>query len=73
MISQYSLALVLFGGCQTAGGGEVRVMCGYGYGYGRRFLTREEKIKRLEEYKKYLESEAAGVAERIEELRKEAK
>lgn len=51
----------------------MRVMCGYGYGYGRRFLTREEKIKRLEEYKKYLESEAAGVAERIEELRKEAK
>jgi hypothetical protein len=45
--------------------------CGYGYEYGRRFLTREEKIKRLEEYKEYLDQEAAGVAERIEELKKE--
>jgi hypothetical protein len=45
--------------------------CGFGYEYGRRFLTREEKIKRLEEYKDYLDQEAAGVAERIEELRKE--
>jgi hypothetical protein len=39
-------------------------------GHGRRFLTREEKIKHLEEYKEYLEQEAAGVAERIEELKK---
>jgi len=42
--------------------------CGFGYEYGRRFLTREEKVKRLEEY---LDQEAAGVAERIEELKKE--
>ena len=34
-------------------------------------LTREEKIKRLEEYKEYLDQEAAGVTERIEELKKE--
>jgi hypothetical protein len=39
-------------------------------GHERRFLTREEKIKHLEEYKEYLEQEAAGVAERIEELKK---
>jgi hypothetical protein len=35
-------------------------------------LTREEKIKYLEEYKEYLEQEAAGVTERIEELKKQA-
>jgi hypothetical protein len=51
---------------------EVRlIMMGcYGYGHGRRFLTREEKIKYLEEYREYLEQEAKGVAERIEELKK---
>ena len=38
--------------------------------HGRRFLTREEKIKHLEEYKKHLEQEVAGVAERIDELKK---
>jgi hypothetical protein len=37
---------------------------------GRRFFTREEKIKHLEEYKEYLEQEAKGVAERIEDLKK---
>jgi hypothetical protein len=42
----------------------------YCCGHERRFLTREEKIKHLEEYKEYLEQEAAGVAERIEELKK---
>ena len=41
------------------------------YGHGRRFLTRAEKVKHLEEYKEYLEQEVAGVAERIEELKKE--
>jgi len=43
----------------------------YCCGHGRRYLTREEKIKYLEEYKKDLEQEAAGVAERIEELKKQ--
>jgi len=42
----------------------------YCCGHERRFLTREEKIKHLEEYKEYLEQETAGVAERIEELKK---
>lgn len=51
---------------------EVRMMDGCcGYGHGRRFLTREEKIKHLEEYKEYLQQEAAGVTERIEELKKQ--
>jgi len=37
---------------------------------GRSFLTKEEKVKMLTEYKEYLESEAKGVTERIKELQK---
>ena len=37
----------------------------------RRFLTREEKIEMLSEYKKELELEAKGVAQRISELEKQ--
>ena len=40
-------------------------------GPNRSFLTKEEKIGMLEDYKKALESEAKGVAERIKELKKE--
>ncbi|MBS3069061.1 DUF5320 domain-containing protein [Candidatus Micrarchaeota archaeon] len=44
-------------------------------GYGccaeyRSFLTKEEKIGMLEEYKQNLEKEVKGIAEKIEELRK---
>ncbi len=39
--------------------------CCYG---GRSFLTKEEKIEMLKEYKDYLEKEATGVAERIKDL-----
>jgi hypothetical protein len=42
-------------------------MCGYG---GRRFLTKEEKVEWLEEYKTNLEKELAGVTERIQELKR---
>ena len=37
----------------------------------RRFLTREEKIEYLKEYKEGLEKEAQGAGERIKELEKE--
>jgi hypothetical protein len=37
---------------------------------GRVYLTKEEKIEKLEEYKQWLESETKGVEERIEELKK---
>lgn len=37
----------------------------------RRFFTKEEKIKMLEDYKKALENEAKGVSERIAELKEE--
>ena len=51
----------------------------YGYGYGcgsggawshsgRSFLTREEKLTMLKEYKEDLEKEVKGVEERIKEL-----
>ncbi len=36
----------------------------------RHFLTKEEKIKHLEDYKKWLENEAKGVEEAINELKK---
>jgi len=44
-------------------------MC-YGFG-GRRFLTKEEKVEWLEEYKSNLEKELTGVTERIQELKKQ--
>jgi len=37
-------------------------------GTGRGFLTKEEKIEMLKEYRESLEKEAKGVAERIREL-----
>lgn len=43
--------------------------CGPQSGYGgRRYLTREEKVASLKEYAEDLESELAGVKERIAEL-----
>jgi hypothetical protein len=56
-------------------------MCGWGHhrGFhgkhhakyqGRRFLTTEEKIARLKEYKEWLDNESRGVAEAIEKLEK---
>ena len=36
----------------------------------RQFLTKDEKIKHLEEYKKWLEQEAKGVQETIDEIKK---
>jgi hypothetical protein len=45
--------------------------CGYGYGSGRSYLTKDEKIEALKEYKKELELEAKGVGERIKEMEKE--
>jgi len=38
---------------------------------GRGFLTKEEKMDMLREYKEELEKEAQGVAERINELEKQ--
>lgn len=47
-------------------------MTGYDCGcYGMRgFLTKEEKIEMLEDYRESLEKEAQGVAERIKDLKK---
>ena len=38
---------------------------------GRSFLTKDEKIEMLQEYKERLDKESKGVAERIKELEKE--
>ncbi|MBI4149593.1 hypothetical protein HY491_04040 [Candidatus Woesearchaeota archaeon] len=37
---------------------------------GRNFLTKEEKIAKLEGYKQWLDSESKGVAEAIGKLKK---
>ncbi|KYC51768.1 MAG: hypothetical protein AMQ22_01162 [Candidatus Methanofastidiosum methylothiophilum] len=44
--------------------------CGGSCHSGRRFLTKEERIEMLEDYKNWLEKEKQGVEERIEELKK---
>ena len=45
--------------------------CGCGRGFGRRYLTKEEKIAGLEEYLESLQKEAQAVKERIAELKGE--
>ena len=52
--------------CRFQREGSVGSMCGYG---GRRYLTKEEKVEWLEEYKSDLEKELAGVKERLDELK----
>ena len=49
----------MYGGCD----------CG-GFEEPRKFLTKEEKIELLKEYKESLDKEAKGVEERIRELQK---
>lgn len=39
------------------------------YSHGRQFLTKEEKLKKLTEYKEWLNNESKGVTEVIEELK----
>lgn len=41
---------------------------GFGTQKARSFLTREEKVELLKEYKNELEREAQGVSERIKEI-----
>jgi hypothetical protein len=45
--------------------------CGVSEQRARSFLTKEERIGLLNEYKDYLEKEAKGVSERIKDLEKE--
>ena len=52
--------------CHRSGG---KSMC-HGRCHERRFLTKEEKITKLENYKKWLDNESKGVAEAISELNK---
>jgi len=41
-------------------------------GQTRNFLTRDEKVEMLQEYKESLEKEAQGVSEKIEQITKAA-
>ena len=45
--------------------------CGVSVQSARNFLTKEERISLLKEYKDELDKESQGVAERIERLEKE--
>ena len=57
-------------GCGTRGhhGDSCGCGCG-GHSFGRRFITKEEKIAGLEEYLESLQKEAQAVEERIAELK----
>ena len=44
--------------------------CGSSYDSSRRYLTKEEKVEMLKEYKESLEKEVQGIKERIKELEK---
>ncbi|MCC6442171.1 MAG: hypothetical protein IT210_01805 [Armatimonadetes bacterium] len=61
------------GGCSCCGGGSCNCgcsCCGGSGGFQRRFITKGEKIARLEEYKKQLDLELQGVQEEIDRLNK---
>ena len=58
----YRIANMTYGSCGYSSG------CGTDYGRVRGFLTSEEKVSMLKEYKDNLEKEVQGVVERIKEL-----
>ena len=61
-------------GCGSGGCGSGNCGCGSGgcgCGHSRKFITKEEKIKMLKEYKLSLEQEVKGVSEKIAEMEKE--
>jgi FtsZ-binding cell division protein ZapB len=41
----------------------------HGHGFARRFMTKAEKIEKLESYIEQLKNELAGVQERLRELK----
>jgi len=41
----------------------------HGHGFARRFMTKTEKIEKLERYVEELKNELAGVQERLKELK----
>lgn len=55
--------------CRECGCGPFYPMEPHRHPYGRHFLTKEEKIKRLESYAEELKKELSAVEERIKELR----
>ncbi len=56
------------GGCQCGCGGH---HSGFGMGFGRHFISKDEIISHLEEYLNQLKAEMKGVEERIAELKKQ--
>ena len=65
-VIQYRITNTCYvGGEKMHHGNQDIFCCSY---HGRQFLTKEEKLKKLTEYKKWLDNESKGVAEVIEEL-----
>ena len=70
MIIAYPISENQYKGDENMCYGPHRKHMNFGMYCGRQFLTKEEKIEHLEEYKKWLEHETKGVSETIEELKK---
>jgi len=57
------------GSCGSGHAGPCSCGCCSGHGgFARRFISKAEKLEKLEEYKDQLKKELAGVEERIQEL-----
>ena len=66
-VIQYRKTNTQVGGENVHHGEDMFCCIGHGH-HGRLFLTKEEKIKKLTEYKNWLENEAKGVGEAIAKL-----
>lgn len=66
-VIQYRITnIVYFGGEKMHHRNQEICCC---YSHGRQFLTKEEQLKKLTEYKEWLDNESKGVNEVIEELK----
>ena len=65
-VIQYRKANTEFGGENMHHGEENTCCCTH---HGKLFLTKEEKLKKLTEYKKWLDNESKGVEETIAQLK----
>ena len=65
-VIQYRKTNIGFGGENMHHGEENMCCCTH---HGRLFLTKEEKLEKLKEYKNWLDNERKGVEETIEQLK----
>jgi hypothetical protein len=65
-VIQYRKTNIKLGGEKMHHGEEITCCCTH---HGRLFLTKEEKLEKLTEYKNWLENESKGVEEAIAKLK----